>query len=566
MNKLSNIFLSFLCIFSLSRIPPCEDSYVISIPYSIDLSECRSFEVSVSENNLSDYETLHIDMPSTFTLKDAHGKQDVIGTIEDPSFTFINTGEQSHIVNLDFATLSVGDWSGEIPIHIFLESAAPSNILEEGTALNEVLTQLQPSMIIFSNQTPEGNYIADVSLQKDESIKLYQNNDTVYIVNTLPDPIKASRDLSHAFQGLYNLTQIDLSHLDLSGCETISSLFENDTALTSIIGLENLDTSGIIDMSHLFSACTQLTKLNIAGWDTSSVQTLEGAFSYCEKLKTLSLNSWNVSACEDFSDLFSQCLSLTSVGDLSAWDMSRCTDLSGLFDSCVKLRNCGDLSSWNLSETRNLSRLFHHCEKLTSAGNIFLWDVSQVEDFSFCFAYAPLLDLTGLNDWDVSSHCTNLSCMFAGSDSALSEELNLNHWDVSQVTNMAHMFENTRSLKHLDISSWDTSSLSDASSMFAYYETLYLSQLEEVIGIEDFGQPNLQNISGIFYENQYFDGDLSAWDTSGLQDLSYAFYGCWRMDIDKLKHWNVSSVSDMTLAFGDGAGSLIQSPAPEWYH
>ena len=246
--------------------------------------------------------------------------------------------------------------------------------------------------------------------------------------------------------------------------------------------------------------------------------------------------------------------------------MGHCTDLSGLFDSCVKLRNCGDLSSWNLSETRNLSRLFHHCEKLTSAGNIFLWDVSQVEDFSYCFAYAPLLDLAGLNDWDVSSQCSNLSYMFAGSDSALSEELNLNHWDVSQVTNMSHMFENTRSLKHLDISSWDTSNLCDASSMFAYYETLYLSQLEEVIGIEDFGQPNLQNISGIFYENQYFDGDLSAWDTSGLQDLSYAFYGCWRMDIDKLKHWNVSSVSDMTLAFGDGAGSLIQSPVPEWYH
>ena len=74
------------------------------------------------------------------------------------------------------------------------------------------------------------------------------------------------------------------------------------------------------------------------------------------------------------------------------------------------------------------------------------------------------------------------------------------------------------------------------------------------------------DIFSFFYENQYFDGDLSAWDTSDLQDLSYAFYGCWRMDIDKLKHWNVSSVSDMTLAFGDGAGSLIQSPVPEWYH
>ena len=167
-----------------------------------------------------------------------------------------------------------------------------------------------------------------------------------------------------------------------------------------------------------------------------------------------------------------------------------------------------------------------------------------------------------VSDFD-TQNVTDMAQVFEGCY-ALEEIIGLDKWDTSNVTTMYQMFASpagysvSNHLKVLDLSSWDTSNLCDASSMFAYYETLYLSQLEEVIGIEDFGQPNLQNISGIFYENQYFDGDLSAWDTSGLQDLSYAFYGCWRMDIDKLKHWNVSSVSDMTLAFGDVAGTSIQ--------
>ena len=148
----------------------------------------------------------------------------------------------------------------------------------------------------------------------------------------------------------------------------------------------------------------------------------------------------------------------------------------------------------------------------------------------------------------------------------LEENEDLHLWDVSNVTDFSHMFKNNEVLKTIDLSGWNTSHMNDASQMFAYDQSSSLSKLETIYGIENFDTSSLITMSGIFYENQYLNADLSSWNTALLEDISYAFYGTYRFDVDKLKHWNVSSVSNMNEAFGDNAGSLIQSPIPDWYH
>ena len=212
-----------------------------------------------------------------------------------------------------------------------------------------------------------------------------------------------------------------------------------------------------------------------------------------------------------------------------------------------------------------MSYLFAGCSRLTSVGPISVWDVSNVINLSGVFANASSLANTGdLNNWQISPDCKDLSYLFAGTKSLLGSDPDLSSWNVSAVENMSHMFENCK-LTTLNIEGWDTSCLKDASYMFAYNETTSLSELTSIIGIESLNTSSLETISSIFYENQYLNADLSAWNTSVLQDISYAFYGTYRFDIDKLKHWNVSSVLDMTQAFGDNAGTLIQSPVPDWY-
>ena len=531
------------------------------------MSQTDSFVIRILYNNLDDNQILHVDLPDTFVLSDIHGRQDVTGTVNDTTLFFSKSDSSDKTIRLTVPVLPCGEWQGDLPVSISLETNYPSNLLEYGNDLNLKLQDIDPVSIVFNGDTNEGTYIADVSMAKDGSILLYQDGDIAYISNFRQEDILVSEDMENAFKDLKNLQNIDLSHLDFSECERMSSMFENDLSLSNIVSLDQIDTSEVMYMDSLFAGCESLSSLKVNSWDVSNVTDLSAMFENCASLRSLSLASWDVSSCEDMSDLFAHCLSLTTTGNLSAWDLSSVTDLSGVFDSCTKLRNTGNLTSWDVSHVRSLSRLFRNCEKLSSVGDLSNWDVSGIRDFSYMFAGASALSGYGdIGQWQVSDQCQDLSYMFQNASAGLNAHADFSGWNVSNVISTSHMFENSSTLQSVNISGWDTSSLEDASAMFACFEETYLSPLTTVYGIEDIDTSSLQNISSMFYECQYFNADLSAWNTEGLRDISYAFYGTYRFDTGKLKHWNVSNVSDMQECFGDNAGYIIGAEIPEWYH
>jgi len=556
---LKSIVLSVCCLTA-----PFQDTYVIEIPKSVDLNETSAFEVRIKENGLSENQILHIDMPSDFFLYESDGQQSVQGSVSNNSLSYRKDEYDTKTVGLEIGELAIGEWSGTLPISISIENTIPSNILECGEELNAFLQLYDPARILFTDAV-EGTYIGDVSKAKDESVKAYLNEDTIFISNESEGKILSDISMKDAFRGLSSLTYIDLSDLELGQCITFSHMFADSPVLSTIQGIGQIDTSSAQDLSHMFSGCRLLTSLKISDWNTGNVTDFSHLFEYCEGLKTLNLLNWDVKNGVGFQNMFAQCLSLTSTGDLSSWDMNKAEDISKMFYSCQKLRNTGDLSNWSTGTISDMSYLFAGCSRLTSVGPISVWDVSNVINLSGVFANASSLANTGdLNNWQISPDCKDLSYLFAGTKSLLGSDPDLSSWNVSAVENMPHMFENCK-LTTLNIEGWDTSCLKDASYMFAYNETTSLSELTDIIGIEDLNTSALETISSIFYENQYLNADLSAWNTSVLQDISYAFYGTYRFDIDKLKHWNVSSVLDMTQAFGDNAGTLIQSPVPDWY-
>ncbi|MCR4633690.1 MAG: DUF285 domain-containing protein [Erysipelotrichaceae bacterium] len=557
---LSTLILSFW-----SLLTPLKDTYIIEIPQSVDLTQTDCFEVRIKENGLNGSQILHVDMPSGFTLYESDGERFAQGGVLNNQLTYRKDEYEAKTVTLQLEELETGEWSGTLPISISIENTVPSNILESGEDLNALFRRYDPQEILFTD-TVQGEWIADVSKAQDASINAYLQDDTVYISNQRQEKILTDISMSGAFKDLSSLSYIDLSDLEFCNCFDISHMFDNSPILNTIEGIGQIDVSNVTDMDHLFFGCRNLSTLQIGGWDTSKVTDFSGAFAYCESLKTLNLRNWNVSEGILFEDMFAHCLILASTGNLSAWDLDSAQDISGMFSYCPKLRNVGDLSTWNTSKITDLSELFSGCSALSSVGTISSWDVHNVVSFSSCFANAKdLSDIGDLYHWQVSSSCKNLSYLFAGTKALLAQDQDLSSWDVSGCEDMSHMFENC-TLSSLNIRGWDTSCLKDASYMFAYSETLSPSQLTAVCGIEDLDVSSLVTISNMFYGDQYFNADLSVWDTSSLQDLSYAFYGAYRFETGKLKHWNVSSVSDMTEAFGDQAGSLAQSEIPDWYH
>ena len=109
--------------------------------------------------------------------------------------------------------------------------------------------------------------------------------------------------------------------------ETMSLWFCKAINLEEIIGLENLNTSEVKSMSHLFYGCRKLTTLDLSYFDTHNVEEMDDMFCDSENLKTIYVGEgWNTETVTYSSGMFSGCTSLVG-GSGTVYD-SNYTDVS----------------------------------------------------------------------------------------------------------------------------------------------------------------------------------------------------------------------------------------------
>ena len=527
----------------LSDTPPCEDTYVIRIPHELTIEENGSFQIEMRENNLSSNQTLHIDLPSAFTLSDSHGKDDIEGHLNNCSFVYEMNDTGNRIVVYSIDEIPVGDWHGDLSITICLETTVISNKLQKGSDINTYLDALEPKTITFSVSQTYSENDTDVSAANDRSVLAHYENDEVIIYTRDNGTMIANEDMSSMFENLNNLETINgLNIPDLSSCTSFHKLFKGVSKLETISGINYIDTGNIEDMSYMFDGCTSITRI--------------------------SLNTLDTSNCRNMSYMFSHCLNMTSPGSVRNWDLSKCENTSHMFYNCSKLKNVGSMASWNTAQVRDMSSMFENCPLLTTTGNISSWNVENVESFNSMFkAAASMVNIGDLSSWSISSKCKDLSKMFAYSEDILPSSLDLRNWDVSSVEDMSGMFCNCFSINSIDIRGWDTSEVNDMSMMFSSDHGTLDSSLQIVDGLGDIDVSSVTDMNHIFYGNKYLNCDLSGWKDSlgDLLDLSYAFWGCWNFDLSSLKDWNISSLCNTDEAFGNAAGSQVASDIPDWY-
>ena len=184
--------------------------------------------------------------------------------------------------------------------------------------------------------------------------------------------------------------------------------FFNCKYLTTIEGIEYLNTENVTNMSWMFSECSALTTLDVSNFDTKNVMEMSYMFGSCTKLKTLDVSSFNTQNVTDMNWMFSYCSALTTL-DLSNFDTKNVTDMNGMFSNCSALTTL-DLSSFETQNVTDMSRMFKDCSALIT--------------------------------------------------------LDVSNFDTQNVTDMSRMFKGCRALTTLDLSSFETQNVTDMSRMF----------------------------------------------------------------------------------------------------
>ena len=301
----------------------------------------------------------------------------------------------------------------------------------------------------------------------------------------------------------------------------------------------DLDVSNVTNMSELFKGCKNFND-DLSKWDVSQVTNMAQMFMGCKNFEGKGLSNWKekVSNVTNMNGLFLGCNKFNE--EISKWNVEKVDDMSYMFGGCLIFDR--DISHWNVSKVTNMSNLFKSCELFNN--NLSSWDVSQVTKMSNMFAECTNFEGKWLSNWNAKvSNVTSFFCMFYRCTNFNSD---LSEWNVSKVTDMAHMFRECPNFEGKWLSSWNAKVSNVNNMSYMFYQCPNFNS-----NLSDWNVSQVLDMAYMFYQCPNFEGEwLSSWNAkvSNVINMASMFYQCPKFNSD-LSDWNVSEVTNMTQMF-----------------
>lgn len=408
---------------------------------------------------------------ATFTPKDGYCWPD--GTADTVSVTW-KIGKAAGSLSLSPTTLTIDASSTTGTITV--TRAGDGAIKAKSSNTNIATVSVDGNKITV---TKKGHGTATITVSVAEGTNYLAPANKTVAVTCQSVPTLAARDTWRAgytpteieFVDEYTVTGTETDSWDASAAQDGSVMAYVDSTKTklTIAGNGYGKIMANADSRMAFAHCSRITSISgLDKLDTSNVTNMVGMFEDCYELISLDASSFNTSKVTNMQGMFSDCWALTSVGDLSGWDTSNVTNMSNMFYS--RCNNDGtqgslvslDLSGWDTSKVTNMSNMFFAQEDLTSVGDLSNWDTSNVTDMSGMFYRCALtsLDVSNFN----TSKVTNMANMF--NDCIALTSLDLSRWNTANVTDMGRMFYRCSALTSLNVSGFDTTKVTNMDYMF----------------------------------------------------------------------------------------------------
>ena len=343
----------------------------------------------------------------------------------------------------------------------------------------------------------------------------------------------AVTDMGSLFYGCSSLTSLDLSSFVISANTDMTSMFQNCSALTEIKGIEKLNTSAVTNMSRLFEGCSSLKSLDLSGWDTSATTDMSGMFSGTS-INRITLGAKFVfvgvnSRLGNDSTIWCEEGSDNTYSSTELYAVIRESTVSYYAAPVLAYRDSwykGNTDKSTITEIEIVDSYTPTGEETES------WDASEGSEGSvMAYVSGTKLTLAGNGNKKIYAHMY-FSDAFSGFN-ALIEIKGIEKLNTSSATEIYSLFEGCKSLTSIDLSSWDTSAVTNMGDLFN-------------------GCSSLTTI------------DLSGWDTSATTNMSRLFGSCSALtEIKGIEQLNTSAVTDMSSLFS-GCRSLTSLDLSSW--